>query len=172
MGFDLDLLFKVTEVKLQKHTQCDTASQLLPASPPRLFQQIKLKLSHVLGTHRLMCTTPLEFRSNSRLFPPVGRYVPKKLQNVCWCIYKNLGFWAWPSFQGHGCQTSKIYTMWYNFATIVYISINFSHWIHLTTVCTHAIWVPPIMSPSLLTSIRFLDCLWLDCFSGPNIPTL
>jgi hypothetical protein len=31
--FDLDLLFKVTEVKIQKYTQCDTTSQLLPTSP-------------------------------------------------------------------------------------------------------------------------------------------
>jgi hypothetical protein len=31
-------------------------------------QQIKLKLPHVLGTHRLMCTTPLEFRSISVFF--------------------------------------------------------------------------------------------------------
>jgi hypothetical protein len=29
MGFVLDLLFKVTEVKLQKYAQCDTTSQLI-----------------------------------------------------------------------------------------------------------------------------------------------
>jgi hypothetical protein len=33
LGFDLDLLFKVTEVKFLKYTQCDTTSQLLPTSP-------------------------------------------------------------------------------------------------------------------------------------------
>jgi hypothetical protein len=54
------------------YTICDTTSQV---SPHRLFNRsIKLKLSHVLGTHRLMCTTPLEFRSNSVFFHH-GRYV-------------------------------------------------------------------------------------------------
>jgi hypothetical protein len=115
-------------------------------SPPRPLYGSSWKLSHVLGTHWIMCT-PLEFRSNSiffhqgaiceNTFLAITPYVlVVKLPNfVCWCIYKNLGFWPWPTFQGHGGQTSKIYTMWYNFATIAYISINFSHWIHLTRVC-------------------------------------
>jgi hypothetical protein len=29
-GFVLDVLFNVTKVKIQKYTQCDTTSQLLP----------------------------------------------------------------------------------------------------------------------------------------------
>jgi hypothetical protein len=52
MGFDLDILFKVTEVKLQKYTQCDTTSQLLPTSPST-FQLFTLDASDESMSHAI-----------------------------------------------------------------------------------------------------------------------
>jgi hypothetical protein len=77
------------------------------------------------------------------------------------CVLVNLwnlhtisnGFWPWPTFQGHRVQTSKIYTMWYKFATIANISINFSHWIYLTRVCL----LQPEFSP--YPTFQF-DCIY------------
>jgi hypothetical protein len=118
-----------------------------------------------------MCTTPLEFRYTSVFFHQAicdmwkhifAHYsistcgkateccvlvLPLNLHNISY------GFWPWPTFQIHGGQTSKIYIMWYNFATIAYICIKFSHWINLLLDLSMDV------RPSVSRSIRKLHLL-------------
>jgi hypothetical protein len=126
MGFDLDLLFKVTEVKIPKITQCDTTSQLLPIhlldrsmDQVETFTCVWYSSTNVHNTLRILIQLllfPPGCDMWKHIFDHNSTSTCGKATKFCplvhlWNLHNiSCGFWPWPTFQGHGCHTSKIYT--------------------------------------------------------------
>jgi hypothetical protein len=88
-------------------------------------QWIKLKLSHVLGTYRLMCTTPLECRSNSVFFHE-GASI-KSTYHIWWVLTLT----CFSRSRRSNFKNIHNVIQLRNYCLHLHQLFNFSHWIYI-----------------------------------------